>query len=219
MAISTFGELKASIATYLARSDLTASIPDFVKLAEQRINYGSGEPGDMYFSRALRIRQMAQVDEDLTISSDATALPSGFLELRHIRMDQATDQVLEYVTPDQLRRKYDSAATGVPRLCYVDGESLVVWPSPDASYTAKITYWKAFDAFSSDSDTNWLLTNAPGAYLYGALLEAAPFLREPERLSEFFALYKAATGGLMTSEKRSRQSAASLQARPIGSTW
>ena len=38
MAISTFTELKASIANFLNRDDLTATIPDFISLAESSIN-------------------------------------------------------------------------------------------------------------------------------------------------------------------------------------
>ena len=46
MALGTFTELKDAIADWLDRSDLTARIPDFIALAEARIN------------RELRIRPM-----------------------------------------------------------------------------------------------------------------------------------------------------------------
>ena len=38
MALGTFTELKDAIADWLDRSDLTARIPDFIALAEARIN-------------------------------------------------------------------------------------------------------------------------------------------------------------------------------------
>ena len=38
MALNTFTALKASIADYLNRDDLTAVIPDFITLAESQIN-------------------------------------------------------------------------------------------------------------------------------------------------------------------------------------
>ena len=219
MALSNYGELKAEIAEYLARSDLTGSIPTFVTLCEARINYGSGEPGDALHTPPLRIRQMQQVDESLTLSAGTAALPTGFLEMRSAYIDQPTDTQLDYIPEDQLRRKYDSSASGVPRLYSIEGTNLLVWPAPDDTYTAKITYWKAFDAFSSDSDTNWLLTNAPGVYLYGALIESAPYLNDPKRLQEWFSLFKGAIGGLTASDARSRHPAASLQAIPIATTW
>ncbi len=46
MAISTYSDLKTTVANYLARSDLTSQIPDFITFAENRLR------------RDLRIRQM-----------------------------------------------------------------------------------------------------------------------------------------------------------------
>ena len=38
MALTTYTELKASIADFLNRDDLTTVIPDFITLAESQIN-------------------------------------------------------------------------------------------------------------------------------------------------------------------------------------
>lgn len=68
MAISTYSELQTTIANYLARSDLNAIIPDFIKLAENRL------------SRDLRIRQMLSVATAQTTAGDSTiGLPTDFL--------------------------------------------------------------------------------------------------------------------------------------------
>ena len=45
MALNNYSDLKTTVANYLARSDLTSVIPDFIQLAEQRLR------------RELRIRQ------------------------------------------------------------------------------------------------------------------------------------------------------------------
>ncbi len=52
--------LQATIASYLARSDLTATIPEFIRLAEDRL------------SRDLRIRQMLKIVTTDTVGGDAT---------------------------------------------------------------------------------------------------------------------------------------------------
>ena len=41
MALDTYGGLKTAVGVWLNRADLTSYIPDFIKLAEQRINYGA----------------------------------------------------------------------------------------------------------------------------------------------------------------------------------
>ena len=67
MALSNYTELQASIADTLNRDDLTAVIPDFVRLAEAQLN------------RVVRHWRM----EDrviATVDSQYTALPTNFLE-------------------------------------------------------------------------------------------------------------------------------------------
>jgi hypothetical protein len=75
MAFSTYSELKTTIASYLARSDLTAMIPTFIQLAELRLR------------RELRTRQMLVVATANTTGGDSTVgLPTDFLEMRDITL-------------------------------------------------------------------------------------------------------------------------------------
>ena len=69
MAITTYAELQAAAANWLVRGDLTARIPEFITLAEARLN------------RVLRAR-LAEVEASLTTTPGARtlALPSGFSE-------------------------------------------------------------------------------------------------------------------------------------------
>jgi hypothetical protein len=55
MSIATYSELKTAVANYLARTDLTDQIPDFIRFAEIRLR------------RELRIRQMLK-----TVTSSTT---------------------------------------------------------------------------------------------------------------------------------------------------
>ena len=62
--------IKASIANFLNRSDLTTEIQDdFIKLTEAD------------FNAKLRIRQMEQQD-DITIDAEQVTVPTGFLAVR-----------------------------------------------------------------------------------------------------------------------------------------
>jgi len=69
MAISTYTELKASIANWLNRSDLSDEIADdFIKLTEADYN------------AKLRIRQMEQIDT-VTIDEETETVPTGFISV------------------------------------------------------------------------------------------------------------------------------------------
>ena len=70
MAVNTYTALKAAIANWLNRSDLSDEIADdFITLTEADYN------------AKLRIRQMEQIDS-ITIDSETETVPSGFISAR-----------------------------------------------------------------------------------------------------------------------------------------
>ena len=170
MSISTYAELQTAVANWLARDDLTARVPEFISLAEDRIAHD------------LRIRAM-ETSADITISAQTAALPTGFLQQRRLYLNADNARNLQYLTPDNFWTKWASVSSGEPEVFTIEGENFVFGPAPDSTYTGKCLYYKRFDALSDDADTNWILTNARGLYLYGALLEAAPFIRNDPRIA------------------------------------
>lgn len=61
MALATYADLQTAITGWLARSgdtELVAAAPDLITLAESRMFYGAGEPGQQFYSPALRCRAM-----------------------------------------------------------------------------------------------------------------------------------------------------------------
>ena len=88
MSFATYSDLKTSIANYLARSDLTTQIPDFITFAENRLR------------RELRIRQMLKSVTTATVSGDSTVeLPSDFIEIRDFVALTNPIQPLSYSSP------------------------------------------------------------------------------------------------------------------------
>ena len=73
MSLSTYSELKTSVANYLNRDDLTSLIPTFIQLTETRLN------------RELRVRaNMVRAETTTTASTAFYNLPSDLIELRNI---------------------------------------------------------------------------------------------------------------------------------------
>lgn len=191
MAAWDYSDLKTKVADYLARSDLTSQVVDFIDLADDRIHLD------------LRIRAM-ETSADVTVSSRTASLPTSFLEMRRLYLNVTDVPALEYVAPDVYWSKYGSAISGQPKIYTIEGDNLVFAPTPDSTYTAKALYYKKFDALSDDSDTNWILSNARGLYLYGALLEAAPFIRNDPRLALWSAMWDNTLDRVMQADKRDR---------------
>ncbi|MEK9654394.1 MAG: hypothetical protein VW202_01710, partial [Halieaceae bacterium] len=88
MSISTYSELKTSIANFLARDDLTAQIPNFIQLAEARIG------------RELETReQEKRATAALEVGDEYIALPTDLREVREVKLNTNPITVLEYQSP------------------------------------------------------------------------------------------------------------------------
>jgi hypothetical protein len=169
MAISTYTELKASIANWLNRSDLTSEIADdFIKLVEADLN------------AKLRIRQMEQV-ETITIDSETETVPTGFIAVRSFYiLSGSTKYHLNYITPANLFAIKGGSTTGLPRVYSIESDNGVeqfrFGPAPDTTYTGYLQYYKAFSPLSSANASNYILASHPAVYLYGTLFHAANFI-------------------------------------------
>lgn len=175
MTISTYADLKAQVALFLNRTDLTAQIPVFIQFAEERINYGSMEPP--FVTDPLRSRDM-EVNATATFAAQRVALPTDFLERRriYIILADGTKQELDYLPPAQFWDTRAASITGRPVCFTIEGGEFVLGPTPDLSYTGALLYYKKITALSADGDTNWLLVKSPGAYLAGALIDGWEYL-------------------------------------------
>ena len=208
MALGTFTELKDSIADWLDRSDLTARIPDFITLAEARLN------------RDLRIRPMeVRSSMETTSGQRYFNLPGGYLQMRNMQMNTNPITPLEYITPEMLDRLYGSDTTGKPRAYSLIGDEIQLAPIPDSDYTVEMAFYEKFtplgDGTSGTVTTNWLTTNAPDVLLYGALLEAEPFIKNDERIGLWLNAYNGAVKKIQDADARDRHSGSAMRVRNI----
>lgn len=203
MTIATFADLKSQVASFLNRSNLTSQISVFVQMAEDRMAYGSKE--QPFQSEPLRIRAMeTSADLALVGGTQTVALPTGFLQQRRLYISATPNIEVDYLTPTLFWNNWVSSTSGLPTEYTVEGENIVFGPTPDTAYTGKILYYKQFTALANDSDTNWLLTNSPAAYLWGTLLEAYRFVRNMEQAQSAANIFTGLINGLNDANKLDR---------------
>jgi hypothetical protein len=202
MALSTYAELKTSIGDWLNRSDLTNAIPDFISLAEAQVE------------RTLRTRQMI-VRANASFDAQYGAVPADFLETKSLKLTSTNPQTpLEFLSIDALDNKASEyTGSGKPRFFGVVGGQFRLVPVPDATYTTELTYYAKLTKLSSTVTTNWLLTSSPDIYLYGALLQAAPYLQDDARIQVWSSLYDRAMSELQTADDRGASSGGALLTR------
>lgn len=177
MAISTYTELLAAGANWLARDDLTSRLPEFVTLSEAKLN------------RTLFVPQMETRSTTTCDTSDDEpefiSLPTDFQTMRRVRLSSVTGKPrLNFMTQTQLDdyRYSTDNVTDQPVYFTITGSEMELAPTPNQNYTLEMVYRKNIPSLASNA-TNWLLTLAPDIYLYGMLLESAPYIKEDERVA------------------------------------
>lgn len=199
MSLSTYSDLQTSIANYLARSDLTSQIPDFITFAENRLR------------RELRIRQMLKSVTTATVSGDNTVeLPADFLQVRDFVVMTNPIQPLSYSSPSALSNDPRASEVGVPLSYTILANDFQVSPAPDGVYTVRLLYFAAPAYLSSSNTSNVFLTTAPDALLYASLIEAEPYLMNDARINTWGTMYDRAISSLTKSDEEGQYSGVPL---------
>jgi hypothetical protein len=202
-----YAQLQSNIADFLNRTDLTAVIPTFIGLTEAQME------------RALRVRQMMG-RSTAPIDTEYSALPADFLEAKTFKITSSRPiQTVEFVTPEQMdaAQQLSAGAQGIPKYFTIIGNQIRVHPVPDATYTGELTYFAKLDKLSNSNTMNWLLSSSPDAYLYGALTQASPYLKDDERVAVWGTLYNTAIEALKTADQNASASGlVKARVKPFG---
>lgn len=204
----TYAGLLASIADFLNRKDISAAIPDFVVLAEAQ------------FNRELRVLQM----ETFSTGSSATSangfgtigMPPDWLETRTLRVDQpafGSSGILEYVGEEELDQYLFSGATPNTQTKYtiINGEFQLL-PAMSGSVTFDLRYYAKIPALASNP-SSWLYAKSPDLYLYGALTQSAPYLKDDERLAVWGAIRSKLITDIQYESERAKRPTTRLRTR------
>ena len=168
MAITTYAELQAEVSDWLHRDDLAAKVPTFISNAESVIN------------RRLHIFPV-EVEANLVsvIGSRFVPLPADFGSPVMLQ-SSVYDPRYEFLPLMAQQLAVDEDLQTLPRYWAVDGANIAFECPTDQAYNLILRYWKT--VYLSDlAPTNELFARAPDLYLYGALAQAAPYVRDDAR--------------------------------------
>jgi len=204
MSLSTYSDLKTSVANYLARTDLTDQIPDFISLAERRMR------------REVRIRQMlVSATLTATAGNNKVTLPTDFLEARDFVVVGNPTQPLNYVSPSALSRNAVSSTSGKPNEYTILAEQFQLSPAPDFAYSLNLLYYAAPEFLSDSNASNEFLVNVPDMLLYASLLEAEPYIMNDARLQTWVAMYERASASVDKSNETGQYSGVPLSIKAV----
>lgn len=177
MAYDTYAGLKTTVADWLHRANLTSQIPDFINLAERTINRRLN-----IFPRELEIARTG------VTGNRFVPLPTDFGQPVALYLnDVQPREELTIVLANQLF--VNTAASLRPRYWAVDGSNIAFESPCDLVYPMVLRYQQ--NVFLSDAaPTHATFARYPDLYLYGALAEAAPYVRDDARWPTWDAKFK-----------------------------
>lgn len=194
MAINTFATLVTATTEWLAREQdatLIARIPDFMALFEAKVNR-------TLFVPQMETRSTATVNLAST-EPEFISLPSDFQTMRRIRLSSVNGKpplrFLSGTQIDEMRYGRDNVPAQ-PTSYAIMGSEIELFPTPGIAYTLEMVYRSNIPALTASNTTNWLLTLAPDFYLYGVLLETAPYIKEDGRIQTWALGFSNALDGL-----------------------
>lgn len=202
MALSTYSEIKSTVADYLNRADLTAVLPSFVTLAESK------------FNRELRTRDML-TRVQTTSNDEYVSLPTDFLQHYSLELDAASAQPpMDYIGPQEAKvlKAQNRTASTTYYYTVIDGAFEII-PAPGSDLDLRMVYYAKIPALSDSNTTNWLLTKSPDLYLYSALLEASPYLKDDDRVQLWAAARQQVMDAMNLESERAMRSTIQLTAR------
>lgn len=191
--ITTYTALISAISAWLVRDDpdTVNRIPEFIQLAEADLR-ALAETRKVV-SGALQLTGATVTLPDDVGTLLGVTITSGVASPLSLRV-QTWDQVMA------LRMAAGATTTGTPTVYCVEDDDLILAVPPDQLYDSTIRYIERLDL--ATDGTNWLLTEQPNAYLYGALLHAAPFLSDDSRVAMWDGLYQKALRALRVGKDR-----------------
>jgi hypothetical protein len=175
--------LQSAVAGWLHRTDLGNVIPDFVMLAEKRIN------------GMLEARAQDLVATLTTTADDPTVdLPNDLNRIHSLSLPTYGD--IDHMDAQAFARVYASQTSGAPRNYTIIGGALKLGPVPDDTYSIECVYRAGVPALADSGGTNWLIEQHAEIYLAATMCEALIWVGNAEKLAIWEQKYAAAVQAL-----------------------
>jgi hypothetical protein len=209
MALSNYTEIKASVEAWLNRegfTEITNQTEDFLLLAHKRI------------IREIRAPWMElSTTQAVSDTTGEGSLPADFLDVKTLIYTDTSESVTYgLIRSPRYVVESKQEATGGSKFYEINNGTVFVGPRPAAADTFILVYYQEPTAISSGTATNAISDQAPELYLYGAMIEAAIFMKDSDAATvykqefqeaksriEQFSVQHEASGDAMTAELRS----------------
>lgn len=194
--ITDYASLKAEIISESHRTDLAAKLPDFIQRTEREM------------ARLLPLRAF---ETTVTGTSTGTvALPADFDQVELLVLNtNGREYPMDYTSPNGV----SAYVSGNPnRYTLLNGVIRFIAPT-GGEYT--LNYLRKLVPLSDAAPTNFIVTEHPDAYLYGAMVQVAMYEQDDTKLGKYAPLFNLVMNQIASQDARKRLPAAGgLQIKP-----
>lgn len=180
--VTSYTTLQTAIGDWLARSNLTTFVPNFIQNWEED-----------FYREPKNFGRWMEVSDDPVIASSVITVPSDYLQLKYAYVSGSPSSRLDRVSLNQLYGRYPRGmATNLPVWIAREGANFILGPPPDSAYTIHRVYWGKptnIRTSATDASAHYLILNAPDLCIYGSLIAAVPFIKDDARISIWQGMY------------------------------
>jgi hypothetical protein len=177
-----YTQISDKIADWMNRSDLTARIPDFIELAEERMN------------RALRVRQMESMLAATAITDNIITPAADVVDVKALWVPNYERTPLK---PQGLESVIAGGYQGTPTMYAWDGANLRF----DGAGDVQGVLYVRIPALAT-ATTNWVSEGPWSLYLWGALMEASLFVKDDADAAKYEGRFSQVLEELRGNEQR-----------------
>lgn len=173
MSLSSYADLKTAVANWTHRSDLTSVLDDLITV------------GETWIYRNVKARDM-EAALSITATNSVAPLPSNFIAAKIVLyVSGSVTYTIKPVAAEWIYQAYPTQDSCNPAFYAIDGTNMIFGPGAPAGATISGTYWKNLGPVSSAAHA--LFTSNPDLYLFAALAETAPYLKDDPRVQMWMA--------------------------------
>ena len=197
-----YSDLKGVIADWANRADLDNQIPVFIELTEARLK------------RDLRDKVRMTKRAEAMVYGEYFPLPCDWCETVKVIADGSVLRLADSFNIERVEL-YSG-----PKYYRHSGDQLQLLPGTNISESDPIRFemeYRAFpEALSDDSPGNWVLDTYPDLYIYGAMLQVAPYLQDDARIQIWERAYGEAVSAANVASVKAAGSGSALRLQRHG---
>ena len=197
-----YARLKEVIADWANRGDLQSQIPLFIELTEARLK------------RDLRDKVRMTRRAEAMVYGEYFPLPCNWVETTKVIAD---GRILRLADSFNIERV--ELFSG-PKYYRHAGDQLQLLPATDVSESDPIRFEMEYLEFpeplSDENPSNWVLQTYPDLYIYGAMLQIAPYLQDDARIPVWTQAYGEAVSSANVASEKARGSGSGLRLQRHG---